>query len=59
MKAETKNKLKFLIELGLCQNEINEILDNQEIINQYKEIKESELTKKWKKDNSVVLEEDE
>ena len=59
MNAKTKKKLEFLKELGLCQNEINEILDQQEIINQYKEIKESELTKKWKKDNSLVLEEDE
>ena len=59
MKAETKKKLEFLKELGLCQNEINEILDKQEIINQYKEIKESEISEKWKKDNSIVLEEDE
>ena len=59
MKAETKKKLEFLKELGLCPNEINEILDNQEITNQYKEIKESELTDKWRKDNSIVLEEDE
>jgi hypothetical protein len=59
MNAKTKKKLEFLKELGLCQNEINEIMDKQEILNQYKEVKESELTEKWKKDNSIVLGEDE
>lgn len=34
MNSEIKKKLKFLIELGLNQNEINEILDAQEILNQ-------------------------
>ena len=34
MKESTKKKLKFLIELGLCQNEINEILVRQHLLNQ-------------------------
>ena len=54
MKAETKKKLQFLIELGLCQNEINEILDQQEIINQSREFQETEKTKKWVKENIVL-----
>ena len=43
MKEETKKKLKFLIELGLCQNEINEILDKQEIIDQSQEFVKEEV----------------
>jgi hypothetical protein len=43
MKEETKKKLKFLIELGLCQNEINEILDKQEIIDQSQEFVKEEI----------------
>ena len=43
MKAEIKKKLQFLIELGLSQNEINEILDAQEILNQSQEFKKEEL----------------
>jgi DNA-binding transcriptional MerR regulator len=43
MKAEIKKKLKFLIELGLSQNEINEILDAQEILNQSQEFKKEEI----------------
>jgi hypothetical protein len=43
MKEETKKKLKFLIELGLCQNEINEILDKQEIIDQSQEFIKEEI----------------
>lgn len=43
MKAEIKKKLQFLIELGLNQNEINEILDSQEILNQSREFKKEEI----------------
>ena len=43
MKAETKKKLQFLIDLGLNQNEINEILDAQEILNQSQEFKKEEI----------------
>jgi DNA-binding transcriptional MerR regulator len=43
MKAEIKKKLQFLIELGLSQNEINEILDAQEILNQSQEFKKEEI----------------
>jgi hypothetical protein len=43
MKAEIKKKLQFLIELGLNQNEINEILDAQEILNQSQEFKKEEI----------------
>jgi DNA-binding transcriptional MerR regulator len=43
MKAEIKKKLQFLIELGLSQNEINEILDAQEILNQSQEFKKEEV----------------
>jgi DNA-binding transcriptional MerR regulator len=43
MKAEIKKKLQFLIELGLSQNEINEILDSQEILNQSQEFKKEEV----------------
>ena len=43
MKAEIKKKLQFLIELGLNQNEINEILDSQEILNQSQEFKKEEI----------------
>jgi hypothetical protein len=43
MKAEIKKKLEFLIELGLSQNEINEILDAQEILNQSQEFKKEEV----------------
>jgi hypothetical protein len=43
MKAEIKKKLEFLIELGLNQNEINEILDSQEILNQSQEFKKEEI----------------
>jgi hypothetical protein len=43
MKAEIKKKLQFLIELGLNQNEINEILDAQEILNQSQEFKKEEV----------------
>jgi hypothetical protein len=43
MKAEIRKKLEFLIELGLNQNEINEILDSQEILNQSQEFKKEEI----------------
>lgn len=43
MKAEIKKKLQFLIDLGLNQNEINEILDSQEILNQSQEFKKEEI----------------
>ena len=43
MKSEIKKKLQFLIELGLNQNEINEILDAQEILNQSQEFKKEEI----------------
>jgi len=43
MKAEIRKKLEFLIELGLNQNEINEILDSQEILNQSQEFKKEEV----------------
>ena len=43
MNPEIKKKLKFLIELGLNQNEINEILDAQEILNQAQEFKKEEV----------------
>jgi hypothetical protein len=43
MKAEIKKKLQFLIELGLNQNEINEILDAQECLNQSQEFKKEEI----------------
>ena len=43
MNSEIKKKLKFLIELGLNQNEINEILDAQEILNQSQEFKKEEI----------------
>jgi hypothetical protein len=43
MNPEIKKKLKFLIELGLNQNEINEILDAQEILNQSQEFKKEEI----------------
>ena len=39
MKAETKKKLQFLMELGLNQNEINELLDSQEMLDQSQEFK--------------------
>ena len=43
MNSEIKKKLQFLIELGLNQNEINEILDAQEILNQSQEFKKDEI----------------
>ena len=43
MKAETKKKLEFLMELGLTQNEINELLDNQSILDESKEFKKEEV----------------
>ncbi len=43
MKAETKKKLQFLMELGLTQNEINELLDNQSILDESKEFKKEEV----------------
>jgi len=43
MNSEIKKKLQFLIELGLNQNEINEILDAQEILNQSQEFKKEEV----------------
>jgi len=43
MNSEIKKKLQFLIELGLNQNEINEILDAQEILNQSQEFKKEEI----------------
>ena len=43
MKAGIKKKLQFLIELGLNQNEINEILDKQEILNKSQEYKKEEV----------------
>jgi hypothetical protein len=43
MNPEIKKKLKFLIESGLNQNEINEILDAQEILNQSQEFKKEEI----------------
>jgi len=43
MNAKTKKKLEFLKELGLCQNEINEILDKQEIINESQEFVKEEI----------------
>jgi hypothetical protein len=45
MKAETRKKLEFLISLGLNQNEINELIDNQEILDQsqeFEKVKEEE-----------------
>ena len=45
MKAETKRKLEFLMELGLNQNEINELMDSQSILDQsqeFEKIKEEE-----------------
>jgi hypothetical protein len=45
MKAETRKKLEFLISLGLNQNEINELMDNQEILDQsqeFEKVKEEE-----------------
>jgi hypothetical protein len=43
MNSEIKKKLQFLIELGLNQNEINEILDSQEILNQSQEFKKEDV----------------
>jgi hypothetical protein len=43
MKAETKKKLQFLMELGFNQNEINELLDNENLINQSQEFKKEEV----------------
>ena len=43
MKAETKKKLQSLMELGLTQNEINELLDNQSILDESKEFKKEEV----------------
>ena len=43
MKAETKKKLQFLMELGLNQNEINELLDSQEMLDQSQEFKKEEI----------------
>jgi len=43
MKAETKKKLEFLMELGLNQNEINELLDSQDILDQSQEFKKEEV----------------
>jgi hypothetical protein len=43
MKAETKKKLQFLMELGLNQNEINELLDSQEMLDQSQEFKKEEV----------------
>jgi len=43
MKSETKKKLKFLMELGLNQNEINEILDSQNILDQSQDFKEEKV----------------
>lgn len=43
MKSETKKKLKFLMELGLNQNEINEILDSQNILDKSQDFKEEKV----------------
>ena len=43
MKAETKKKLQFLMELGLNQNEINELLDAQDMLDQSQEFKKEEV----------------
>ena len=43
MKAETKKKLQFLMELGLNQNEINELLDSHEMLDQSQEFKKEEV----------------
>ena len=43
MKAETKKKIEFLMEMGLTQNEINELLDNQSILDESKEFKKEEI----------------
>jgi hypothetical protein len=43
MNSKTKKKLEFLKELGLCQNEINEIMDKQEILNQSQEFEKEEI----------------
>jgi len=43
MKAETKKKLQFLMELGLNQNEINELLDSQDMLDQSQEFKKEEV----------------
>ena len=43
MKAETKKKLQFLMELGLTQNEINELMVSQFIIDEFNELKKEEV----------------
>jgi len=43
MKAETKKKLEFLKSLGLDQNEINEILDNEFIVNKSVEFEKEKI----------------
>jgi len=45
MKAETKRKLEFLMELGLSQNEINELMDAQNLLDEsqeFEKVKEEE-----------------
>jgi hypothetical protein len=45
MKAETKRKLELLMELGLSQNEINELMDAQNLLDEshdFEKIKEEE-----------------
>jgi hypothetical protein len=43
MKAETKKKIEFLIEMGLTQNEINELMVSQSIIDESQEFKKDEV----------------
>jgi len=43
MKAETKKKIEFLMEMGLTQNEINELMVSQSIIDESQEFKKDEV----------------
>ena len=46
MKAETKRKLELLMELGLSQNEINELMDAQNLLDEshdFEKIKENDI----------------
>jgi len=43
MKAETKKKIEFLMEMGLTQNEINELMVSQSIIDESQEFKKDEI----------------
>lgn len=40
MKAETKKKIEFLMEMGLAQNEINELMCSQSILDRAQEEKD-------------------